>query len=111
MSIKYQMWLTYNAEKEKIQLPVLPESFSTKNGSSNDTMDIAGLGEIVIMAEPPGPAIQLFELLSGGEIPRIAGEQHYKAAYTGTENQQVESEQETRPLYSDGLRGRPLLHD
>lgn len=24
MSIKYQMWLTYNAEKEKIQLPVLP---------------------------------------------------------------------------------------
>lgn len=49
MSIKYQMWLTYNAEKEKIQLPVLPESFKTKNGSKNDSVNIAGLGEIVIL--------------------------------------------------------------
>ncbi len=43
------MWLTYNAEKEKIQLPVLPETFKTNNGSSNDSMDITGLGEIIIM--------------------------------------------------------------
>lgn len=49
MSTKYQMWLTYNAEKEKIQLPVLPETFKTNNGSSNDSMDITGLGEIIIM--------------------------------------------------------------
>ncbi len=49
MSIKYQMWLTYNAEKEKIQLPVLPLSFQVKNGSNNDSVKIAGLGEITIM--------------------------------------------------------------
>ena len=53
MSIKNQMWLTYNAEKEKIQLPVLPESFETRNGSSNDSMNISGLGEIVIMQSRP----------------------------------------------------------
>ncbi len=53
MSIKYQMWLTHNAEKEKIRLPVLPESFKTKNGSNNDSVDIAGLGEIVIMQGRP----------------------------------------------------------
>lgn len=53
MSIKYQMWLTYNAEKEKIQLPVLPESFSVKNGSKNDSINIAGLGEITIMQGRP----------------------------------------------------------
>ncbi len=51
MSIKYQMWLTYNAEKEKIQFPVLPESFKTKNGSKNDSVNVVGLGEIVIMQE------------------------------------------------------------
>lgn len=53
MSIKYQMWLTHNAEKEKIQLPVLPETFQTKNGSNNNTMNIAGLGEIIIMQSRP----------------------------------------------------------
>ena len=52
MSIKYQMWLTYNAEKEKIQLPVLPETFKTNNGSSNDRA-----GRNHHHAEPPGPAI------------------------------------------------------
>lgn len=53
MSIKYQMWLTYNAEKEKIQLPVLPESISVKNGSKNSSVDIAGLGEIVVIQSRP----------------------------------------------------------
>lgn len=53
MSTKYQMWLTYNAEKQKIQLPVLPESFEVSNGSNNDSMDITGLGEIVIMQSRP----------------------------------------------------------
>lgn len=53
MSIKYQMWLTHNAEKEKIQLPVLPESFKVSNGSNNDSVDVVGLGEIVIMQSRP----------------------------------------------------------
>ena len=37
MTTKYQMWLTYNAEKEKIQLPVLPETFKTNNGAAATT--------------------------------------------------------------------------
>lgn len=49
----YEMWLTYNAEKEKIQLPVLPESFETSNGSNNDSVNITGLGEIIIMQSRP----------------------------------------------------------
>ena len=53
MIIKYQMWLTYNAEKEKIQIPVLPSTFQTKNGSNNDSVNIVGLGEIVIMQSRP----------------------------------------------------------
>lgn len=34
MSIKYQMWLTHNAEQDKIQLPVLPQSFQTKTAAA-----------------------------------------------------------------------------
>lgn len=53
MSSKYQMWLTYNAEKEKIQLPVLPEEFSVTNGSNNESVNVVGLGEIIIMQSRP----------------------------------------------------------
>ena len=53
MTSNYQMWLTYNAEKEKIRLPVLPTSFETKNGSHNDSVDVTGLGEIVVMQGRP----------------------------------------------------------
>ena len=71
MSIKYQMWLTYNAEKEKIQLPVLPESFSTKNGSSNDTMDIAGLGEIVIIQSRPALQFSFSSFFPAAKFPGL----------------------------------------
>lgn len=71
MSSKYQMWLTYNAEKEKIQLPVLPESFSTKNGSKNETIDIAGLGEIVIMQSRPALQFSFSSFFPATRFPGI----------------------------------------
>lgn len=49
MTTKYQMWITHNAEKAKIKIPVLPETIEIKNGSKNESIDIAGLGEITIM--------------------------------------------------------------
>lgn len=49
----YQIWLTYNAESEKIQLPVLPLSIQTKNGSKNESVNIIGLGEITIIQNRP----------------------------------------------------------
>ena len=53
MSIKYQIWLTYNAEKEKIQLPVLPLSFKLKTEVKMTVINVAGLGEITIMQSRP----------------------------------------------------------
>ena len=50
---RYQMWLTHNAEKEKIQLPVLPPSFQTKSGSNNSSVNITELGEIIIIQGRP----------------------------------------------------------
>lgn len=71
MSIKYQMWLTYNAEKEKIQLPVLPESFQTKNGSSNDSLDIVGLGEIIILQSRPALQFSFSSFFPAARFPGV----------------------------------------
>lgn len=71
MSIKYQMWLTYNAEKEKIQLPVLPESFKVKNGSKNDSINIAGLGEITIMQGCPALQFSFSSFFPATRFPGI----------------------------------------
>lgn len=71
MSIKYQMWLTYNAEKEKIQLPVLPETFKTNNGSSNDSMGITGLGEIIIMQSRPALQFSFSSFFPAARFPGL----------------------------------------
>ena len=71
MSIKYQMWLTYNAETEKIQLPVLPESFKVKNGSKNDSINIAGLGEITIMQGRPALQFSFSSFFPATRFPGI----------------------------------------
>ena len=71
MSIKYQMWLTYNAEKEKIQLPVLPPSFQTKNGGSNSSVDIVGLGEIIIMQSRPALQFSFSSFFPATRFPGV----------------------------------------
>lgn len=71
MTSKYQMWLTYNAEKEKIQIPVLPSSFQTKNGSSNSNMDIGGLGEIIIMQSRPALQFSFSSFFPATKFPGI----------------------------------------
>ena len=71
MTTKYQMWLTYNAEKEKIQLPVLPETFNTNNGSSNDSMDITGLGEIIIMQSRPALQFSFSSFFPAARFPGL----------------------------------------
>lgn len=71
MSTKYQMWLTYNAEKEKIQLPVLPQTFKTNNGSNNDSMNITGLGEIIIMQSRPALEFSFSSFFPAARFPGI----------------------------------------
>lgn len=71
MSTKYQIWLTHNAEKEKMQIPVLPPSFQTANGSRNDSVDVAGLGEIVIMQSRPALQFSWSSFFPAKKFPGI----------------------------------------
>ena len=53
MNTNYQMWITYNAESEKLRIPVLPETFTVSIGSNNSSVDVVGLGEVVIKQARP----------------------------------------------------------
>lgn len=49
---KYQFWLSYNNNAEKLQLPVNPGELSINCGSQNTTLSVSRLGEINIIQEP-----------------------------------------------------------
>lgn len=49
----YQIWLTFDAGRQKIRFPVHPELIKIKQGSSNQSVDVVGLGEVTIMQEKP----------------------------------------------------------
>lgn len=53
MSTNYQMYLTFNNEKERLRLPELPERIEVTAGSKNESIDIVGLGEITIFQNRP----------------------------------------------------------
>ena len=53
MNTNYQMWITYNAESEKLRIPVLPETFTVSIGSNNSSVDVVGLGVVVIKQDRP----------------------------------------------------------
>ena len=57
MPSKYQMWLTFNGETEKIRFPVLPEKINIKNSISNKSINIDGLSEVVIAGVPNATVI------------------------------------------------------
>lgn len=48
---KAQFWLTNNAGTDRLQIPVLPEQIDISHGVSNDTLSVAGLGEITIIQD------------------------------------------------------------
>lgn len=58
MPTKYQMWITHDGEREKLQLPVLPESIDVQIGSQNESIKLTELGEVTIMQSPPAKAYQ-----------------------------------------------------
>lgn len=75
MSSNYQIWLTFDGEKQQIMLPVLPETISWRCGSYNESVKISGLGEITVMQNRPAyvfsfssffPQYKFSDISSGG---------------------------------------------
>ena len=72
MTSSYEMWLTYNAEKNKIKFPVLPEKIAIKNGGQNMSVNIVGLGEITIRRERKALTYSFSSFLPSSSFPGIA---------------------------------------
>lgn len=104
MSIKYQMWLTYNAEKEKIQLPVLPSSFQTVNGSNNDSVNITGLGEIVVMQSRPALQFSFSSFFPATKFPGLQVSTITKPLTLIQKINEWKASQEASAFYLYGLR-------
>ena len=54
---KDEIWLTFNNEAEKIHFPVNPEKFTITCNGKTDSVDIVGLGEILIKQDRPAMEI------------------------------------------------------
>ena len=52
MSSKCQFWLSNNTGKDKMRLPVLPEQITITHDSSNESVTVAGLGEVTFIQDP-----------------------------------------------------------
>ena len=48
---QHEIWLTHNAESDKILLPVNPEKIMIRNSSNNSAINLVDLGEILIMQD------------------------------------------------------------
>lgn len=71
MSSKYQIWLTHNGESEKLRFPVLPDIVTINDGSRNKSIDISGLGEIVIKQDRPAIQIKFQSFFPATSFPGI----------------------------------------
>ncbi|MEG1894646.1 MAG: LysM peptidoglycan-binding domain-containing protein [Oscillospiraceae bacterium] len=69
---KYQMWLTANGEREKLQFPVLPETIKTDKGSKNQSVSIAGLGEITVIQSRPAIKFSFSCFFPSTDFPGIS---------------------------------------
>lgn len=72
MSTNYEMWITGNGEAEKLMIPVLPEKFSVTVGSKNQTVDVTGLGEIIVKQSRPAYQFSFSSFFPAGNFPGMA---------------------------------------
>ena len=71
MNTNYQMWITGNAEAEKLRIPVLPEKFNVSIGSKNTSVDVVGLGEITIKQSRPAYQFSFSSFFPARSFPGI----------------------------------------
>ena len=65
----YQIWLTFDGENQKLRFPVHPETINLKQGSSNQSVDIVGLGDVTIMQEKPEAEVSWSSFFPNNPFP------------------------------------------
>jgi len=67
---KYEIWLSWQNQKEKLRLPVLPSRFEFRNTANNTNIDLANIGEFTKIQAPSADIINLASFFpkEGGSI-------------------------------------------
>lgn len=70
-----EFWLSNNAGSDKLLLPVLPEQLTVTHDSQNESVTVAGLGEITIIQDPTAKTYEWTShfpaVMHQGVIPEI----------------------------------------
>lgn len=61
MKSRYEIWLSVNENKNRLQIPVNPPMIDIANSSQNTSVSVSGLGEVTILKDP---SAKLFEFSS-----------------------------------------------
>lgn len=67
MTTNYKMYLTLNNGKQKIAIPVLPEEFSVTVSGKLTSVDVVGLGEILVIEDRPAFAMTFSSVFPADE--------------------------------------------
>jgi hypothetical protein len=62
----YQIWLTYNSNKKRLQIPVLPEKVEISYPDKDDSTYVYGVGEVIIAKHPGAVQIKFSSIFPDG---------------------------------------------
>lgn len=71
MSSKYQGWITHDGDREKMQIPVLPEKITIKKGIETKSVTIMELGEILLKGGRKAITITFSSFFPAASFPGI----------------------------------------
>ena len=94
---RYQMWITFNGEQEKIQLPVLPEKVKITMGTNDQSVDVAGLGEILIAQNRKATEFSFSSFFPAAAVPGIAVQ--YVTKPTALRDKLIEWKNSDKPVH------------
>lgn len=67
----YEFWISTNDNKERLRLPVLPNSLDVSIGSKNESIDISNLGEITVLQDSAAKIFQFSSLFPAHNSPLV----------------------------------------
>ena len=96
MSSNYQLWMTGNGSSAKLQFPVHPEKIEVQRGSNNESIKLAGVGEVTIIQKPAADRVRWSCFFPATTFPGIQGRLRMPMAYVKQLNAWKDGE---KPVY------------
>jgi len=67
----YEFWLSTVNGRERLRIPILPESLQVNSSSANESIRISNLGDVTILQDPSSKTFQFSSMLSSTNNPLL----------------------------------------